>query len=135
MLNNWSDEMDLLYFFNSKFLIIVSVFHFVFRNCGGIFCSSCSKRTFFLVHENKGANVRVCNRCYDLMVKARPHQLYVVTSDASTSSLTSKRNNGLMSRKPSEATLNCGGIMSTMFGWKFSLIAWFTCILGRDKSI
>lgn len=86
------------------------------RNCGGIFCSSCSKRTFFLVHENKGANVRVCNGCYDLMVKTRPHQLYVVASDAPTSSLTSKRNNGLMTRNPPEATLNYGGIASTMFG-------------------
>ncbi|CAG9537471.1 unnamed protein product [Cercopithifilaria johnstoni] len=86
------------------------------RNCGGIFCSSCSKRTFFRVYENKGGNVRVCNKCYDFMIKARPHQLYVVASEMPTTSLTSKRNGSLMTGKPSEAAMNGGSVSSTILG-------------------
>ncbi|KAM3724524.1 Myotubularin-related protein [Dirofilaria immitis] len=86
------------------------------RNCGGIFCSSCSKRTFFRVYENKGGNVRVCNKCYEFMTKARPHQLYVVASEMPTTSLTSKRNVGLTTRKPSKTSINSGNVTSTIFG-------------------
>lgn len=96
--------------------IITCFKSFVSRNCGGIFCSSCSKRTFFRVYENKGGNVRVCNKCYDFMIKAGPHQLFVVTSEMPTTSLTSKRNGGLMAGKPSEATMNGGSVSSTIFG-------------------
>uniref|UniRef100_A0A8R1Y9L2 phosphatidylinositol-3,5-bisphosphate 3-phosphatase n=1 Tax=Onchocerca volvulus TaxID=6282 RepID=A0A8R1Y9L2_ONCVO len=86
------------------------------RNCGGIFCSSCSKRTFFRVYENKGGNVRVCNKCYEFMAKARSHQLYTVASEMPTTSLTSKRNGGLTTRKPSETDINNGSVISTIFG-------------------
>uniref|UniRef100_A0A1I7V9E6 phosphatidylinositol-3,5-bisphosphate 3-phosphatase n=1 Tax=Loa loa TaxID=7209 RepID=A0A1I7V9E6_LOALO len=78
------------------------------RNCGGIFCSSCSKRTFFRVYENKGGNVRVCNRCYELMIKARSSQFYAVPSETPTTSLTSKRNGVLMTKNPSETAVNGG---------------------------
>ncbi|VIO90084.1 Myotubularin-related family protein [Brugia malayi] len=83
------------------------------RNCGGIFCSSCSKRTFFRVYENKGGNVRVCNKCYEFMVKARS---FIVASEKTTQPLTSKRNGNLMTRKPSETAMNGSSISSAIFG-------------------
>ncbi|EJD74419.1 CBR-MTM-3 protein [Loa loa] len=86
------------------------------RNCGGIFCSSCSKRTFFRVYENKGGNVRVCNRCYELMIKARSSQFYAVPSETPTTSLTSKRNGVLMTKNPSETAVNGGSVSSAIFG-------------------
>uniref|UniRef100_A0A915Q084 phosphatidylinositol-3,5-bisphosphate 3-phosphatase n=1 Tax=Setaria digitata TaxID=48799 RepID=A0A915Q084_9BILA len=85
------------------------------RNCGGIFCSSCSKRTFFRVYENKGGNVRVCNKCYEFMTKARPHQLYVVSSEPSTAALDSK-NGGSITIKPSKAAVNGASVSSKIYG-------------------
>ncbi|MCP9258656.1 Myotubularin-related protein 3 [Dirofilaria immitis] len=69
-----------------------------------------------MVYENKGGNVRVCNKCYEFMTKARPHQLYVVASEMPTTSLTSKRNVGLTTRKPSKTSINSGNVTSTIFG-------------------
>lgn len=38
------------------------------RNCGRIFCASCSNQSYHRVHDSKGENVRVCSKCYESML-------------------------------------------------------------------
>ncbi|VDN01177.1 unnamed protein product [Thelazia callipaeda] len=66
------------------------------RNCGGIFCSSCSRRTFFRVYENKGGNVRVCIKCYEFMTKSRSDDLEKVELEESKELEQSSKDDGRM---------------------------------------